>query len=266
MKIRLVEFNSDNNILRGILAVPDGVVKEAAVFLQGFERNTTVEKKFRCLADALAARGVASLRYDAAGCGLSDGDFFKTTLRGRADELMAAVGFIRKEIGVDKISFVGHSLGICALALKLKDVAAVIEKMVFIAPALNQRGLLRYYYVREIMKEKEPAVAVGWRGYGKYLREEKFLKDYARTSRTMRENYIGPSYFMEAKNLDLSNYFDKIKEKILHVHGEFDRSVPLESLNTVYPNRIIIPGGDHDLERPDFFEKWFPRAVDFLAP
>jgi len=42
-----------------------------------------------------------------------------------------------------------------------------------------------------------------------------------------------------------------------------NRSVPLESLNTVFPNRIIVPAGDHELERPDFWEKWFGKAVDF---
>jgi hypothetical protein len=51
----------------------------------------------------------------------------------------------------------------------------------------------------------------------------------------------------------------------LHVHGEFDLSAPPESLGTEFPNRIIVKGGDHDLERPDFWEQWFPKAVEFLT-
>lgn len=58
-----------------------GDTAREAVFLQGFERNATVEKKFKAFAGVLAGHGVASLRFDASGCGLSDGDFSKTTLK-----------------------------------------------------------------------------------------------------------------------------------------------------------------------------------------
>ncbi len=266
MNIRLVEFkNNNDNFLRGIAVVPEVVTGRGAVFLQGFERNATVEKKFRRMADALAARGIVSLRYDAAGCGLSDGDFSKTTLLARADELMVAVGYLRKEFAVDKISFVAHSLGVCAIALKLKYLEGTADKMVFIAPALNQRELLRYYFVRDSMNAKNFSVEISWSNWQNYFNEKKFLADCNRPARMMRDNYLAPDYFLEAAKIDLSNYFDKIKEMILHVHGEADRSVPLESLNTEFHNRIIVPAGDHDLERPIFFEQWFPQAVDFLA-
>ena len=81
----------------------------------------------------------------------------------------------------------------------------------------------------------------------------------------MKENYIRPDYYLEAKDLDFSHSFDSLKEKILHVHGECDLKVPLESLSVEFPNRIIVSGGDHDLERPDFWEQWFPKAIDFLT-
>lgn len=266
MKTKLVEFKNNNgDILRGIAAIPEVVTGRGAVFLQGLERNATVEKKFRRLADALAARGIISLRFDASGCGLSDGDFAKTTLRGRSNELMAAVNYFQKDFGKMKISFVAHSLGMCALALKLDGLEDIIERMVFISPALNQSDLMRYYYVRDMMGTKEPGIIIGWDNYKKYLNEEEFTKDCSRTGRIMRENYIEPGYLLEAKDIDLSNYFDKIREKILHVHGEHDIKVPLGSLNTKFPNRIIVSGGDHDLERPDLFNQWFPQSVDFLA-
>lgn len=295
MKTRLVEFqNQENEILRGIITLPEksassgaiflhgfgggksgasrrvsvdapGALPQDAVFLQGFERNATVEKKFKMTASTLAGRGVASLRYDASGCGLSDGDFSKTTLAKRSGELLKAIEVVKEKCGAGKINFIAHSMGMCPLALVVDKIAPMIGKMVFIAPALNQKELMRYYFVRDSMKRKYPEIIVNWKNFRQYLNEEEFLNDCRRQGRMARENYIDAGYFMETANLDFTHSFDSLKDKILHVHGDYDHSVPLESLEVVFPNRIIIPGGDHDLERPDFWEQWFFKAVDFLT-
>jgi len=264
MKIKLIEFKNQNNItLRGILTISDDQPVAGAIFLQGFERNATVEKKFRQMAASLAAQNVVSLRYDASGCGLSDGDFAKTTIRSRAQELLSAVSIFKRKYGDLKINFVAHSLGACALALALDEVKPVIGKIVFIAPALNQKNLLRFYFVRDAMNKLNSEFKISWTNYKQYLDEELFEKDCRRIDKIARENYIGPDYFLEAKDLDFSRSFDTIKEKILHVHGDCDMSVPLESVGIKFARRIIVKGGDHDLERPDFWQQWFPKAVDF---
>ena len=293
MHTKLVEFkNQDNETLRGIMTLPEakpkaGTVflhglagnedddcrsvsvnelgKTGAMFLQGFERNATVEKKSKLMAGELAKNGIASLRYDAAGCGLSDGDFAKITLNGRAQELLKALSFFKKECGEMKVNFVAHSLGMCPLALVFEEIKELIGKMIFIAPALNQKDLMRFYFVRDLMKSKAPEIKIDWQNYRQYFDEEAFLDNCRRTGRMVRENYINPDYFLEAKDMDFSHSFDDMQEKILHVHGERDLSVPLESVRVFFPNRIIVPGGDHDLERPDFWEQWFPKAVEFLT-
>jgi len=266
MRTKLIEFKNQENItLRGILTLPNKKPKAGAIFLQGFERNSTAEKKFRRMADALAQKEIASLRFDASGCGLSDGDFAKITLGGRAQELLKAVEIFQKEFNGLRINFVAHSLGVCPLALGLEKLAGIINKMVFIAPALNQKDLLRFYFVRDSMKNTNPEIKISWANYKQYLKEQGFLTDCARTGKMVREDYINPDYFLEAKDLDFSHSFDTVKEKILHVHGEFDLSVPLESLNIKFPNHIIVPGGDHDLEHPDFWSQWFSNAINFLT-
>jgi alpha-beta hydrolase superfamily lysophospholipase len=295
MQTKLVEFkNQEKETLRGILTVPDrmsetgtiflqgfegdtnaknravslstaGADRWGMVYLQGFERNTTVEKKSKLMAGALAQKDIVSLRYDSAGCGLSDGDFSKTTLEKRSRELLKAIEILQKESGVSKINISAHSLGMCPLALVFDQVKPLVNKMIFVAPALNQKDLMRFYFVRDSMKRNDPGLAIVWDNYKQYLDEEAFLADCRRTGRMVRENYIAPEYFLEAKDMDFSHSFDSVKENILHVHGERDMSVPLESLSVEFPSRIIVKGGDHDLERPDFWEQWFPQAVEFLT-
>ena len=266
MQTRLIEFKNQNGeILRGIITSPDDKPRAGAIFLQGFERNATVEKKFKSMASGLAKNSIASLRFDAAGCGLSDGDFSKITINNRAQELLRAVKFFEKESGGMKIDFMVHSLGACVLAKALNDLKSQTGKIVLIAPALNQKDLMRFYFVRDSMNQKGEQIKITWDNYKQYLNEDKFLQDCARAGKMTRENYINPDYFLETKNMDFSRSFDEVKDKILHIHGECDLSVPLESLNVQFPNRIIVPGGDHDLERPDLWAQWFPQAVDFLT-
>ena len=262
METKLIEFKNQNQeILRGIIIVPNGKINSGAVFVHGFERNATIEKKFKGMSGALAERGIISLRFDFSGCGLSDGDFSKTTIASRAQELLMAVKIFQEEFGLEKLNFVAHSLGACVLVKTLDEIKPRIAKIVLMAPALNQKDLLRYYFARG----NDPEIKVNWQNYKQYLNEEEFLKDCACADKMTCQNYINPDYFLEAKDMDFSRSFDAVKNKILHVHGEFDSSVPPESLGTEFPNRIIVKGGDHDLERPDFWEQWFDKAVEFLT-
>jgi len=103
MKTGLVEFkNKNDDILRGILTVPETAPGRGAIFLHGFERNATVEKKFRRFAGALAERNVASLRFDAAGCGLSGGDFSKPRWRGGPMNWSLPPACLKKNSGISK--------------------------------------------------------------------------------------------------------------------------------------------------------------------
>jgi pimeloyl-ACP methyl ester carboxylesterase len=267
METKLVEFNNQNNdILRGVITLPDSAPKRGAIFLHGFERNATVEKKFKRMADALCQKGVVVLRFDASGCGLSDGNFSATTVEKRSGELAAALDFFQKEFGAINIDFFAHSLGACVLAQALEGLEPVIGKVILMAPGLNQKDLLRYYFVRDLMKIIDPGLEISFGNYRQYFDENLFLKLIEQNDKIVNKwEYIGKQYFLEAKDLDLSRSFCPMDKKILHIHGDRDQKVPRESLGVEFSNRIIIKGGDHDLERPDFFEQWFPRAVDFLT-
>jgi pimeloyl-ACP methyl ester carboxylesterase len=266
MKTQLIEFpNNEGVYLRGILLLPDSEVLSTVICLHGFERCSTTEKKFKALSDDLVEKDTAVLRLDFSGCGLSDGDFRFTTVERQAEDLLEAVRKLKNNIGDLKINFVVHSLGACVLATKIGELSDQIGKIVLIAPALNQKELLRYWFVTSKMKKSNSEVEITWHNYRQYLDEDAFLKDSSRNNRMTKLNYIEAKYFLENKDVDFSDRFQDLNSRILHVHGLKDKAVPIESLSLNFDNQIIIENGDHDLERPDQFEQWKDEAVDFLT-
>ena len=97
------------------------------------------------LASALAARGVASFRYDPRGCGESDGDWAQTDLFTRIDDARDAIGAMRsrRELDLRRTAIVGHGEGAgIALSVAIGDPA--IGAVGLVSPgARSWRELLR---------------------------------------------------------------------------------------------------------------------------
>ncbi|MCK4554337.1 alpha/beta hydrolase [Candidatus Parcubacteria bacterium] len=258
---KLIEFkNKTDNILRSILVIGKKT-KKAVLMCGGFERSATTEKKFKVLADELIKQNVASLRFDYAGCGLSDGDFAKTTIQKRANDFRGAVKILQEKTNCENVSVITHSLSACVIANLVKE--SLFEKIILIAPALNQKDLLRYWFVASTMKKEKPKMKITWQNFKDYLNEEQFQNDCARTDKMTKANYISADYFLENKDKDYSDLLGD-NHNILHIHGDKDDKAPLESLNVEFKNRIIIKGGNHDLERPDMMEQWTDKTINFI--
>lgn len=105
--------------LAGTLSVPSGAGPfPAVVLISGTGRNTRDEtvsdhQVFLVLADALNRAGVAVLRYDKRGVGSSGGDFAAATTADFASDADAAVGWLRRQPGIDpnRVGVLGHSEG-----------------------------------------------------------------------------------------------------------------------------------------------------------
>jgi alpha-beta hydrolase superfamily lysophospholipase len=97
------------------------------------------------LSDALAARGVASLRYDPRGCGESGGAWEEVDLFTRIDDARDAIGAMRsrREIDLRRTAIVGHGEGATiALSVAIGDPA--IGAVGLIGPAARSlRDVLR---------------------------------------------------------------------------------------------------------------------------
>jgi pimeloyl-ACP methyl ester carboxylesterase len=118
---REVTFNSEaeNVRLAGTLLLPAGEGPFPAVALvtgsgpQDRDETLMGHKPFLVIADALARRGIASLRWDDRGAGASAGDHMGSTVDDFAADARAAVAFLRSRPEVDgsAIGIVGHSEG-----------------------------------------------------------------------------------------------------------------------------------------------------------
>ena len=139
-----------NVVLAGTLTTPSGVGPFSTVVLvtgsgpQDRDATMVGHKPFLLLADHLARRGIATLRYDDRGVGKSTGRFASATTADLADDAEAVVRFLRArpEVAKDRIGMLGHSEGGIIgplVAARSTDVAFLV---LLAAPALRGDSLL----------------------------------------------------------------------------------------------------------------------------
>src|SRR5439155_7248248 len=112
--------------LAAALDTPDGPVQAYALFAHCFTCGKDVLAAKR-IATALAAKGIAVLRFDFTGLGSSEGDFANSTFSSNVADLIHAADHLRATRKAPSI-LIGHSLGgaaILAAAGKIPEANAV---------------------------------------------------------------------------------------------------------------------------------------------
>ncbi|KRR15581.1 osmotically inducible protein C [Bradyrhizobium lablabi] len=113
--------------LAAALDMPDGPVHAYALFAHCFTCGKDVLAAKR-IATALAARGIAVLRFDFTGLGSSEGDFANSTFSSNVADLVRAAVHLRETRGAPAL-LIGHSLGgaaILAAAGQIPEAKAVV--------------------------------------------------------------------------------------------------------------------------------------------
>ena len=211
---------------------PVGVV----IGVHGYKRHGR-EKKFIELAKVLNASGMNLLTFDFAGCGESREGLCEMSFVSMVDDLACAVEFVKNTWKLP-IHVFAHSLGAC-IAVMFQERAKVFDKLVFMAPALDQKSLQRYWFARKSNR------GLTWKEFVKRKITEKSF-----------EKSLKSFYAKQAAKLDFRKAFAKISDKSLLIHGTSDIVVPFESVNCSFIETFIIPGGDHDLESESSIGLW----------
>src|SRR5436190_16473186 len=113
--------------LAAALDRPDGAIQAYALFAHCFTcgKDTLAAKR---ISVALAAKGIAVLRFDFTGLGSSEGDFANSTFSSNVADLVRAADHLRSVRNAPSI-LIGHSLGgaaILAAAGQIPEAKAVV--------------------------------------------------------------------------------------------------------------------------------------------
>lgn len=110
--------NIDGTILAGTLSTPKKITEKTPVVLlvtgsglQNRDEEIFEHKPFAVIADFLAKRGIASLRYDDRSIGKSTGDATKATTEQFRQDAEAAILYLRNKEKFKKVGILGHSEG-----------------------------------------------------------------------------------------------------------------------------------------------------------
>ncbi len=138
-----VKFPGHNNLLLdGRLEMPDDEPLHYATFSHCFTCNKDLLSTFR-ISKHLAELGIATLRFDFAGLGGSEGDFADTTFSTNMQDLQAAARFLADNYRAPDL-LIGHSLG-GTTALACASQLDYVETVVTIASPSQPQHVLHHF-------------------------------------------------------------------------------------------------------------------------
>jgi uncharacterized OsmC-like protein/fermentation-respiration switch protein FrsA (DUF1100 family) len=208
------------------------------------------------IAVALAAKGIAVLRFDFTGLGSSEGDFANTTFSSDVADLVRAADHLRETRKAPAI-LIGHSLGgaaILAAAAQIPDAKAVVTIAAPSDPA-HVTGLFADR-VADIRAEGKVEVSLAGRPF--HISRE-FLDDIA-------EHH-------------LMAHVSKLHKALLIMHAPGDDTVSIDNATRIFvaarhPKSFVsLADADHLLTRKgdaayvaDVIAAWAERYLDPAAP
>jgi len=128
-----ISFISSQGQISGVLELPETEPIATAIFAHCFTcgKDFLPEKR---ITQALAERGIATLRIDFSGIGSSDGDFAQSSFLTNLDDLSSAAKWLSEQFSTPEI-LIGHSLGGAAVLAAAKHIPSVKAVATIGAPA-----------------------------------------------------------------------------------------------------------------------------------
>ena len=237
--------------LAAALDLPDGAVSAYALFAHCFTCSKDVLAAKR-IAAALAARGIAVLRFDFTGLGSSEGDFANSTFSSNVADLVLAAGHLRQTRKAPAI-LIGHSLGgaaILAAAGQIPEAKAVVTIAAPSDPA-HVTGLFKEH-IEDIRNQGEVEVSLAGRPF-----------------RIKRE------FVDDVTERKLTDDIAKLHKALLVMHSPTDDTVGIDNATHIFvaakhPKSFVsLAGADHLLSQrrdstyvADVIAAWAERYVE----
>src|SRR5690348_8836640 len=167
--------NAQGAKLAALLDRPDGPIRAVALFAHCFTCGKD-NKAARLIAHSLMSHGIAVLRFDFTGLGMSEGEFANTTFSSNVADLVAAANHLQKTHRAPAI-LIGHSLGGAAVLAAASEIPEARAVVTIAAPAdpHHVTGLFRER-LDDIRQQGEVEVTLAGRPFR--IRRE-FLDDVA---------------------------------------------------------------------------------------
>ena len=194
-------------------------------------------KPFLVLADRLARHGIASLRYDDRGTGLSTGDFSSATTAALATDALAGIKYLRGLKKFSCVGILGHSEGgSIAYMLGAGGNADFIVSLAGPACKVDTLMMLQLNKLSRLQGAKEDVA-----------------HNVAETRQLLLSQDSGP--WMKAfLNMDFSTFLSLVKCPVMALGGSNDLNVPAEFNMKVLKSKLpsnskdfikIYPGLNH---------------------
>lgn len=218
---------SDGQKLAAALDTPDGPIRAYALFAHCFTCGKDVLAAKR-IAAALAASGIAVLRFDFTGLGSSGGDFANSTFSSNLTDLVRAADHLRETRKAPAI-LIGHSLGgaaILAAAAQIPEATAVVTIAAPSDPS-HVTGLFADH-IEEIRKHGKAAVSLAGRPF---TIKREFLDDIAEHG--------------------LMAHISSLRKALLIMHAPTDDTVGIDNATRIFtaakhPKSFVsLAGADH---------------------
>jgi alpha-beta hydrolase superfamily lysophospholipase len=246
---------SGNRMLAGRLDLPDGEPRAYGLFAHCFACGKGSPAAVR-IAEALAADGIGTLRFDFTGLGESEGEFANAGFSSNVEDLVAAADHLRSTRRAPGI-LIGHSLGGSAVIAAARFIPEARAVAVIGAPfEINRVERSFGSKLEELERDGEATVDIAGRQFR-----------------------IRNSFVEDLKAQDQKLRLRELNRALLIFHATEDNVVPLEDATRIFeyakqPKSFIsLPGANHLLTHrkdaqyvADILAAWAARYLGGDAP
>jgi len=206
---------------------PTGEPVSCALFAHCFTCSKDYHAVSR-ISRALAAQGIAVLRFDFTGLGESEGDFADTNFSSNLDDLLAAARFLGERLGPPEL-LIGHSLGgsaVLAAARRIPESKAVVTIGAPCDPG----------HLRPILAGAAPAIET---------------EGEAEVVLAGRQFRIKRQLLDDLREHSLRRFIGDLRKALLILHSPADKIVGIEHAHRIFEaakhpkSFVAIEGADH---------------------